>query len=97
MLAFAVSFMVFIGFSESVHQHRTKLIDLSKLLSLEATNPCNFVLYKQCDSRWASQPLGTSKTETICSAGCAMTSYNSNIFFFLIKPNYKNTIYYTYI
>jgi hypothetical protein len=29
--------------------------------------------YKQCDSRWANNQLGTC-SETICSAGCAMSS-----------------------
>jgi len=29
--------------------------------------------YKQCDSRWGKNRLGTSRN-TICSAGCAMTS-----------------------
>lgn len=29
--------------------------------------------YKQCDSSWSSQQLGTC-SQTICSAGCAMTS-----------------------
>lgn len=29
--------------------------------------------YKQCDSRWANQQLGTC-SQTICSAGCAMSS-----------------------
>ena len=29
--------------------------------------------YKQCDSRWSGQQLGTC-SDTICSAGCAMTS-----------------------
>jgi hypothetical protein len=32
-----------------------------------------WVMYKQCDSRWAGQQLGYC-SETICSAGCAMTS-----------------------
>mmetsp|Transcript_5667 Transcript_5667/g.8605 ORF Transcript_5667/g.8605 Transcript_5667/m.8605 type:complete len:197 (+) Transcript_5667:90-680(+) len=30
--------------------------------------------YKQCDSRWANEQLGTCSGTTICSAGCAMTS-----------------------
>eukprot|EP01121_Diplochlamys_sp_Union-15-3_P011573 TRINITY_DN336_c0_g1_i3.p1 TRINITY_DN336_c0_g1~~TRINITY_DN336_c0_g1_i3.p1 ORF type:complete len:100 (-),score=9.98 TRINITY_DN336_c0_g1_i3:158-457(-) len=38
------------------------------------TNPCGFIKYGQCDSHWARNPLGTSTSETICSAGCAMTS-----------------------
>ena len=29
--------------------------------------------YKQCDSRWANEQLGTC-SDTICSAGCAMSS-----------------------
>eukprot|EP01040_Poterioochromonas_malhamensis_P010841 gene10841-11817_t len=33
-----------------------------------------WVSYKQCDSRWAKQELGTCSSQTICSAGCAMTS-----------------------
>lgn len=32
-----------------------------------------WVEYKQCDSRWANQQLGTCSL-TICSAGCAMSS-----------------------
>jgi len=32
-----------------------------------------WVVYKQCDSSWSSQQLGTC-SETICSAGCAMSS-----------------------
>ena len=34
----------------------------------------NYPLYKQCDSRWASEKLGTHPTNTICSAGCLMSS-----------------------
>ena len=33
----------------------------------------NYPLYKQCDSRWGSEQLGTS-SNTICSAGCLMSS-----------------------
>jgi len=33
----------------------------------------NWVMYKQCDSKWGSHELGTSSA-TICSAGCAMSS-----------------------
>ena len=32
-----------------------------------------FPLYKQCDSRWANDRLGTSSS-TICKAGCLMSS-----------------------
>jgi hypothetical protein len=33
-----------------------------------------WVMYKQCDSRWAYQQLGWCVGLTICSHGCAMTS-----------------------
>eukprot|EP01110_Echinostelium_bisporum_P011368 TRINITY_DN51_c0_g1_i1.p1 TRINITY_DN51_c0_g1~~TRINITY_DN51_c0_g1_i1.p1 ORF type:complete len:155 (-),score=55.27 TRINITY_DN51_c0_g1_i1:16-435(-) len=36
-------------------------------------NPYGWVMYKQCDSRWGGQQLG-SCSATICSAGCAMSS-----------------------
>ena len=35
---------------------------------------CGWISYKQCDSRWAQEPLGTSTSNTICRAGCAMSS-----------------------
>ncbi len=34
----------------------------------------NYPLYKQCDPKWGKEQLGTSPTETICSAGCLMSS-----------------------
>ena len=33
----------------------------------------NYPMYKQCDSRWANDQLGTS-SKTICQAGCLMSS-----------------------
>jgi len=33
----------------------------------------NWTLYKQCDSRWAQNRLGTC-SQTVCQAGCAMSS-----------------------
>jgi len=39
-----------------------------------ATDGINPPLWKQCDSRWGGQQLGTCSGTTICSAGCAMTS-----------------------
>ena len=33
----------------------------------------SYPLYKQCDSRWANDRLGTS-SKTICQAGCLMSS-----------------------
>jgi hypothetical protein len=40
---------------------------------LNTTSQGGWVMYKQCDGRWANQQLGTC-SDTICSAGCAMTS-----------------------
>ena len=31
-------------------------------------------MYKQCDPKWGSEQLGTSPTNTICKAGCLMSS-----------------------
>lgn len=33
-----------------------------------------WTMFKQCDSKWGSQELGTCSSNTICSAGCAMSS-----------------------
>ncbi len=46
-----------------------KLLALATIAAVGATYP----LYKQCDSRWGSDRLGTS-SDTICSAGCLMSS-----------------------
>lgn len=42
-------------------------------LLIIAVSSRQYPLYKQCDSRWASEQLGTSPN-TICSAGCLMSS-----------------------
>ena len=47
----------------------SKLIALATLAVIGSTYP----LYKQCDSRWGSDQLGTSSS-TICKAGCLMSS-----------------------
>jgi ABC-type bacteriocin/lantibiotic exporter with double-glycine peptidase domain len=48
-----------------------------KLLILAVLIVCihsyNFPLYKQCNSSWANQQLGTS-SQTICQAGCLISS-----------------------
>lgn len=44
-----------------------------KAPSNETVKSYGWAEYKQCDSRWANNQLGTC-SETICSAGCAMTS-----------------------
>ena len=48
-----------------------KLIIFSVLLVLSLCR--TYPLYKQCDSRWGSEQLGTS-SNTICKAGCLMSS-----------------------
>lgn len=48
---------------------RTTLCLTLLVLALSRTYP----MFKQCDSRWAHEQLGTS-SNTICSAGCAMSS-----------------------
>eukprot|EP01089_Gocevia_fonbrunei_P016344 TRINITY_DN5026_c0_g1_i1.p1 TRINITY_DN5026_c0_g1~~TRINITY_DN5026_c0_g1_i1.p1 ORF type:complete len:194 (+),score=31.27 TRINITY_DN5026_c0_g1_i1:97-678(+) len=44
------------------------------LAAVQALIPYHWELYKQCDSKWGRHPLGTSGRDTICSAGCAMSS-----------------------
>lgn len=43
------------------------------VLILGLTCARNYPMYKQCDSKWGSQTLGTS-SKTICQAGCLMSS-----------------------
>ena len=47
----------------------------AKIIALAtiAVAASSYPLYKQCDSRWGSDRLGTS-SNTICSAGCLMSS-----------------------
>ena len=46
---------------------------LTLILAVTAMTSTAYPLFKQCDSRWASQMLGTS-ANTICKAGCLMSS-----------------------
>lgn len=39
-----------------------------------ATATGGWVSYKQCDSKWGANQLGTCSSDTICTAGCAMSS-----------------------
>ena len=48
-----------------------KILALSLLVAISLARV--YPLYKQCDSRWGNEQLGTS-SDTICTAGCAMTS-----------------------
>jgi hypothetical protein len=49
----------------------TKFLLLAVFLVLSACR--SYPMYKQCDSRWGSEQLGTS-SNTICKAGCLMSS-----------------------
>lgn len=48
-----------------------KITLIAVLLVLAASR--TYPLFKQCDSRWGNEQLGTS-SNTICKAGCAMSS-----------------------
>jgi len=48
-----------------------KLVIFSLLVALALAR--TYPLYKQCDSKWGSEQLGTS-SNTICKAGCLMSS-----------------------
>jgi hypothetical protein len=57
------------------------LVDQSKLHLHSGVTKLNkdvesggWVMYKQCDARWAYQQLGWCSGLTICAAGCAMSS-----------------------
>jgi hypothetical protein len=51
-----------------------------------AQSAATFPLFKQCDSRWANQQLGTGKL-TICQAGCAMSSTSMVLASFGVNTN----------
>lgn len=48
-----------------------KTLALALLVTLALSR--SYPMYKQCDSQWGSQQLGTS-SNTICKAGCLMSS-----------------------
>jgi hypothetical protein len=76
---FALLFLVrgdkFEGSSTSIYTSGpvNKLKDTDVLPAVNETGKGGWVMYKQCDGRWANQQLGYC-SQTICSAGCAMTS-----------------------
>ena len=51
--------------------HKIFIAVFLTLLALAATR--TYPLYKQCDSKWGNEHLGTSQN-TICKAGCLMSS-----------------------
>ena len=69
-----LSVLLFIT-NASVHQERVTSLDKAKkYMELQANNTCGFAQYKQCNSSYGSDQLGTGGGQTICSAGCAMSS-----------------------
>ena len=50
-----------------------KTFILAALLAVIST-VSSYPMFKQCDSRWGTNPLGNWGGETICSAGCTMSS-----------------------
>eukprot|EP01111_Echinosteliopsis_oligospora_P010444 TRINITY_DN3244_c0_g1_i1.p1 TRINITY_DN3244_c0_g1~~TRINITY_DN3244_c0_g1_i1.p1 ORF type:complete len:194 (-),score=40.90 TRINITY_DN3244_c0_g1_i1:112-693(-) len=60
--------------SKSAHvENNPELVELLPH-SENLTAPLGWVLYKQCDSAWGSKELGSCGSQSICSAGCAMSS-----------------------
>ena len=61
--------------ASEIHQEKVASLDKArKYFSLSANTSCGFAAYKQCNSSYGSDPLGTGGGQTICSAGCAMSS-----------------------
>jgi hypothetical protein len=58
------------------HEDATKFVADQTVFKSDGLNTTShgWTEYKQCDSRWGSQQLGTCGGTTICSAGCAMSS-----------------------
>merc|ERR1711870_23731 len=76
------------------------VVFICALLALAAlVSACpKWTLYKQCDSSWGNKKLGTSSSQTICSAGCAMSSvamalasYDEKINGDLVNPGNLNS------
>eukprot|EP01147_Barroeca_monosierra_P005289 gene5289-7061_t len=65
--ALACILMVSAAPIKTLYLHRTNVTAESP------SNCAKWTLYKQCDPSWGSDRLGTS-SNTICSAGCAMSS-----------------------
>lgn len=63
-----------------------ELHDVEAPTNVNASNK-NYVLYKQCDARWKNERLGTSSSNTICSAGCAMSSLTMALASYGVKLN----------
>jgi len=74
------------------------LLVLVQYGSAAAVIPCGaWAYFYQCDSRWGNQKLGTAAYDTICSAGCAMTSvtmalykYNTRLYNDITYPPMLN-------
>ena len=91
MILSILSFLSFVSLSFSVEFERAIAYSYNNSFPIPSSNELDligrngWVSYKQCDSAWANQQLGTCKL-TICSAGCAMRflffffNFNSLIF-----------------
>ena len=75
MLAKFIIGAVFVALCSASEEKKPFLpVDQQKVLVVDVnTTQDGWTLYKQCDSAWGSQELGTC-SDTICSAGCAMSS-----------------------
>jgi hypothetical protein len=62
--------------SVTAHEDATSFVADQTVFKSDGLNSTSYgwTEYKQCDSRWGSQQLGTCGGTTICSAGCAMSS-----------------------
>jgi hypothetical protein len=56
------------------------------LLGVSLAAQRSYTLFKQCDSKWGNNKLGTS-ANTICKSGCAMSSVAMILNTFAIKVN----------
>ena len=75
LVALCVSFMTTFAADVSVDAGSAPKLKDQIIYESHGLNATSYgwTLYKQCDSKWANQQLGTC-SDTICSAGCAMSS-----------------------
>lgn len=74
LVALCVSLVA--AYASDVYAKEAKLpLAEQKIIETQGLNSTSngWTMYKQCDSRWSGNQLGTC-SDTICSAGCAMSS-----------------------
>eukprot|EP01083_Nonionella_stella_P231529 817528_1 len=73
------------------HQSRSALLkeaqEYNKTNTFIGLGACRFHSWKQCDSAWGNDKLGTGGGQTICSAGCAMTSVANMLGHYNVSKN----------